>query len=244
MNSAKRAKRRILAQEAQRREGSRSAHQMVPADLSGPGTDQEGDEDQEVIFAHRVERAEEPPPTPETVQAATDREIITMVKTLNGAIAGVSQDTARIRRAYDQLRAENITRDKALADLSAMVREYGSPLTTMRPHPVIQPDVLNEDCNLCAADIGITWAGNETFLHGVRVVGPGPPRSAGMGPVMSTPYQPTRDHDRENVSTTAQPPTPSSTRDTSRISTGCPHPTLQQKVPELAGVVQAFPGGC
>ena len=199
VNSAKRAKRRRLAQEVQRRKGSRSAHQMDPADLSGPGTDQEGDEDQEILFAHRVEKVEEPPPVPETVQAATDHEIITMVKTLNGAIAAVSQDTARIRRAYDQLRAENITRDKALADLSSMVREYGSPPATMRPHPVIQPDVLNEDGNLRAADIGITWAGNETFLHGVRVVGPGPPRPAGMGPVMSTPYQLTRDHDRENA---------------------------------------------
>ena len=59
-----------------------------------------------------------------------------------------------------------------------------------------------------AADIGITWEGNETFLHGVQVVGPGPPRPTGMGPVMSTPYQPTREHDRDNTSTTAQPPTP------------------------------------
>ena len=140
VNSARRAKRRRLAQEleAQRREGSRSAHQMDPADLSGPGTDQEGDEDQEILFAPRIERVEEPPPAPKTVQATTDCEIITMVKTLNGAIAAVSQDTLRIRRAYDQLRAENITQDKALADLSAMVREYGSPPATMRPHPVIR----------------------------------------------------------------------------------------------------------
>ena len=78
----------------------------------------------------------------------------------------------------------------------------------MRPHPVIQTDVLDEEGNLRAADIGITWEDNETFLHGVRVVGPGPPRSAGMGPVMSTPYQPMRDHDRDNTSTTALPPTP------------------------------------
>ena len=62
VNSARRAKRRRLAQEleAQRREGSRSAHQMDPADLSGPGTDQEGDEDQEILFAPRIERVEEP----------------------------------------------------------------------------------------------------------------------------------------------------------------------------------------
>ena len=102
---------------------------------------------------------------------------------------------------------DNIARDKALADLSTMVKEYGSPSASMRPHPVIRTDVLDGDGNLRAADIGITWAGNETFLHGVRVVGPGPPRPAGIGPAMSTPYQPVRDHDLDNTSTTAQPPT-------------------------------------
>ena len=186
VNSAKRAKLKRLAQEAQRREASRSAHQMDAADLSGPGTDQEEDEDQEILFAPRMKRAEEPPPTLERAQATTDCEIITMVKTLNGAIAAISQDKARIQRAYDQLCAENMAWDKALANLFAMVKEYGSSPTTMRPHPVIQSDVLDEDGNLRAADIGITWEGNETFLHGVWVVGPGPPRPAGMGPVMST----------------------------------------------------------
>ena len=68
-----------------------------------------------------------------------------------------------------------------MADLTAMVREYGSspaatrpygsPTPTGGPHPAMQTDVLDEDGNLCAADIGITWADNETFLHGVRVVG-------------------------------------------------------------------------
>ena len=177
---------------------------MDPADLSGPGMDQEGDEDQEILFAPRMERVEEPPPAPERAQATTYCEIIS--EKLNGAIAAISQDTAQIQRAYDQLRAENMARDKALVNLSDMVKEYGSSLATMRPHPAIQTAVLDEDGNLRAADIGITWEGNETFLHGVLVVGPGPPRPAGMEPVMSTPYQPTREHDRENTSTTAQPP--------------------------------------
>ena len=84
VNSARRAKRRRLAQEAQWREGSRSAHQMDPADLSGPGTDQEGNEDHEILFAPQVERVEEPPPAPKTVHYST--EIITMVKTLNDAL--------------------------------------------------------------------------------------------------------------------------------------------------------------
>ena len=69
-----------------------------------------------------MEREEESPPVANTVQAAPNCEIIDMVKTLNGAIASVSQDTERIRRAYDQLRVDNIARDKALADLSAMVK--------------------------------------------------------------------------------------------------------------------------
>ena len=98
MNSAKRAKRKRLAQEAQRREASRSDHQMDPADLSGPGMDQEGDKDQEILFAPLMKRAEESPPVPERAQETTDSEIINM---------------ARIQRAYDQLRVENMARDRA-----------------------------------------------------------------------------------------------------------------------------------
>ena len=130
-------------------------------------------------------------------------EIIYMVKTLNGAVSAISQDTSRIQRAYQQLCAENVARDNALADLTAMVREYSSSPVTTRSHPTIQADVLDEDRNLCAADIGITWEGNETFLHGVRVVGSNFPR-----PIMSTPYPQRRDSGRDNTSTTAQPPTP------------------------------------
>ena len=175
---------------------------MYLANLSNPGTEREEEDDQEIEFASRRLNVEEPLPTPARAQANTDCEIINMAKTLNGAIAAVSQDTARIQRAYDQLRAENIARDKALTDLE-IVKEYGpSPLNT-RPHPVIQADVLDEEGNLRAADIGITWENNETFLHGVRVVGPGHP----MGPLMPTPYQPMRGQDRDNTSMAALPPT-------------------------------------
>ena len=95
-----------------------------------------------------------------------------MVKTLNSAIATVSQDTARIHQAYQQLCADNIVRDKTLADLTVMVREYGTPPATAqpygpptptgRPRPPIQADVLDADGNL---------EDNETFLHGLRMVG-------------------------------------------------------------------------
>ena len=133
-------------------------------------------------------------------------------------IAAVSQDITRIQRAYQQLCADNIARDKALADLTAMVREYGSsPETTRpygrsqgtnRPHPTIQADVMDGEGNLRAADIGITWEGNETFLNGVKVVGPQFSRPVGQGPIMSTPYPRGDREDRRDSSTTAQPATP------------------------------------
>ena len=91
---------------------------------------------------------------------------------------------------------------------NAKIYEDKRDLYCTRPHPTIQADVMDGDGNLRAADIGITWEGNETFLHGVKVVGPQFPRPVGPGPVMSTPYPQEDKEDRSNSSTTAQPPTP------------------------------------
>ena len=63
--------------------------------------------------------------------------------------------------------------------------------------------MLDGDGNLRAADIGITWEDNETFLHGVRVVGPGPSRRPGMRPAMSTPHQPMGGRHRDDSPSTA-----------------------------------------
>ena len=145
---------------------------VIPADLSDPVTEKEEEDDQEIRFVPRKQNVEETSPTPARAQATTDCDILNMVRTLNGAIAAVSQDTARIQKVYDQLRAENNARDRALTDLSEKVKEYGLSPVCMRPQPVLQADVMDEEGNLRAADIGITWENNETFLHGVRVVGP------------------------------------------------------------------------
>ena len=67
---------------------------MHPVDLSRPVTDEDEEEDREILFVPRSEREEESPPVPTTVQDSSDCEIMNMVKTLNGAIASVSQDTA------------------------------------------------------------------------------------------------------------------------------------------------------
>ena len=153
-------------------------------------------------------------------------------------------------------------------DLTAMVREYSSspeatrpygrsPVTT-RPRPKIQADMMDGEGNLHAADIGITWEGNETFLHGVKVVGPHFPRPAGPGLIMSSPYpQETRKTEvirpRQLTAYTGGTctsrrygcPRPStSSGSASGISTGLTYSKIQQQIPQLAGVVSSFPGGC
>ena len=108
---------------------------MYTADLSDPGTEEN---DWEIRFVPRGQSVEEILPIPARAQATTDCEILNMVNTLNGAIAAVSQDTAKIQRAYDQLRTENIARDRALTDLSEIVREYGLSPSRMRPQPALR----------------------------------------------------------------------------------------------------------
>ena len=196
-SAAKRARKKKLAHERQDRELLRPTRQMDPADLTDPEMEQADDE---VRFAPRGQSVEQMPATPKTAQAATgciEEDIVNMIKTLNGAIAAISRDTACIQRAYEQLRAENVARDKTLADLAETVKEYGLTSASRRPQPVLREDVVDRDGNLRGADIGITWDDNETFLHGVRVVRPDSSLQPRMRPAVSTPHQPIdrRDHD-------------------------------------------------
>ena len=140
---------------------------MDPVDLSEHGTYLEEQDDHEILFLSRTRNAMEPP----TIASEStgghglrDHQYGENIK--RGCIRRL-----RIQRAYQQLSAENVARDKALTDLTAMDREYGSSPVTTQSNPRIQADVLDGDGNLRAADIGITWEVNETFLHGVRVVG-------------------------------------------------------------------------
>ena len=144
------------------------------------------------------------PATPATARAVTecDYDVVNMIKTLNGAIAAIARDTASIQRAYEQLRSENVARDKALTDLSNIVREFGLSPINRRPQPALREDVMDRDGNLRGADIGITWEDNETFLHGVWVVGPDPSRRPSMRPAMSTPHQPMGGRNRDDSPST------------------------------------------
>ena len=209
-NSSKRARRRQKAQESLEREASHSN----PVKRPQPDSDPEEEEDHEILFPPRKRETVVMSSSPGRVLEVLDCGVTIMVKTLNDAIAAVSQDTARIQRPCHQLCTDNIARDKALADLTTMVREYGlspaatrpygSPTPTGGPRPAMQTDVLD----LCAADIGITWADNETFLHGVRVVGTKFSRPTGQEPVMSTPYPGGRNDDRGPSPMTGRPPSP------------------------------------
>ena len=199
--SARQARKKSMDEEAlQARESQRNGKLLAPLDLSGPDSGEEIEEDQEILF---------PVTPPRRTHDTIDGEIVDMVKTLNGAIAAVSQDTARIQRAYQQLCAENKTKDRALANLTAMVRDHGSPPETTRPQPTMQADVMDGQGNMRAADIGISWKGNETFLHGVKVVGSQSSRPTSPGPVTPTHYPPGGDENNKDWSMTAQPPTPS-----------------------------------
>ena len=187
-SAVKRARKKKLAHERQERELIRPTRQMDPADLTDPETEQADDE---IRFAPRGQSVEQMPTTPATAKAATecDYDVVNMIKTLNGAIAAIARDTASIQRAYEQLRSENVARDKALTDLSNIVKEFGLSPINRRPQPALREDVMDRDGNLRGADIGITWEDNETFLHGVRVVGPDPSRRSSMRPAMSMPHQ-------------------------------------------------------
>ena len=203
-SAAKRVRRKRLAHERQDRELLRPTHQMDPVNLTDPEMEQD---EEEVRFAPRGQSVEQMPATPATAQAATgcmNEDIVNMIKALNGAIAALSRDTACIQRAYEQLRSENVARDKALTDLSEIAREYGLASTNRRPQPVLREDVVDRDGNLRGADIGITWDDNETFLHGVRVVRPDSSIQPGMRPAMSTPHQPIGGRDRDDIPSTVR----------------------------------------
>ena len=135
--SARRARKKRMAQETlQGRKGPRCDEPMDPLDLSGPETDREEEDDPEILFPARAREPEELVSQPSRAQETIDCDIVNMVKTLNGAIAAVSQDTARIQRAYQQLCIENIARDKALADLTAMgSHETIWPVARVYPTP-------------------------------------------------------------------------------------------------------------
>ena len=137
-------------------------------------------------------------------------------KCQNGQLGDIHMDNEKIRSVCDGLLRDYRLRDEAIANLTRLVKEAVDRPTTQRPHQdtavphaMVPSDLIDADGNLRAVDIVITWQGSETFLHGVKVVGPhvaGPP--LGPQPATSTPYMPVREHAPCQMS--SPPPTPPS----------------------------------
>ena len=88
-------------------------------------------------------------------------------------------DTGRIRSICDGLLRDCRDRDAAIGNLTRLVKEtldrpasHQPHMDAVAPHRIVRPDLIDDKGNLRAADIGITWQGLDTFLHGVKVVGP------------------------------------------------------------------------
>ena len=136
-----------------------------------------------------------------------------MVQKLHKELGLITLGYDKIRTVCSQLLKDNQARDWAIGDLTGQVqRSLDCPVTqgprpdNKPPHPVIQPDLIDDEGNLRADDIGITCEGSETFIHGVRVVASDAANMpARQHTSTSTPYQPVREHTPCNMSTPRQP---------------------------------------
>ena len=170
-------------------------------------------EESEIVFTTTESPTDPPSPVPRSPPASPSvsvdlqyEDVLEMVQMLNKELGLINLDNVKIRTVCNQLLQDNQARDRAISDLTGLVkRSLDSPSghpprpDASRPHPIIPQDLMN----LRATDIGITWAGPDTFLHGVKVVGPA--TSTPYQPVTSTPHQPTGP--RPATSTPYQPAT-------------------------------------
>ena len=125
-----------------------------------------------------------------------------MVQKLHSELGLITLGNDKIRSVCNQLLKDNKARDRVFGDLTGLVeKSLDRPAVqrprqdAMTPHRIIQQDLIDNEGNLRATDIGITWEGSETFLLGVRVVGPSAAELPGRPrPSTSTPYQSVREH--------------------------------------------------
>ena len=174
------------------------------------------DKDLEVAFPHIqpvMELQESPlssPPVSPTSPGELDYGVVLdMVQKINSRLGDMNLDTERIRSVCDGLLRDDRDRDEAIGNLTRLVKETLDRPTShqphrdaVTPHPIVRPDFVDDKGNLRAADIGITWQGSDTFLHGVKVIGPdatGPPLRP--QPATSTPYVPVWEHVSCHIST-------------------------------------------
>ena len=184
------------------REAARARRQQEPK----PATE---DEDLEIAFS-RVQPVmvlpesplSSPPISPASPGELDYGVVLDMVQKINDRLGAMNLDTEKIRSVCDGLLRDYEDRDIAIGNLTRLVKEtldrpasHRPPMDAVTPHPIVRPDLIDDKGNLRAADIGITWQGSDTFLHGVKVVGPNavePPLRP--RPATSTSYVPVREH--------------------------------------------------
>ena len=162
-------------------------------------------EESEIVFKDTESPPDPPSPVPRSPPAspAADiqyEDVLDMVHKINNELGLLNRDNVEIRTVCNQLLRENQARDQAINDLTGLAKKSqdspsGHPPRpdASQPHPIISQELIDGDGNLRASDIGITWAGPHTFLHGVKVVGPAsstPHQPTGHRPATSTPYRP------------------------------------------------------
>ena len=135
--------------------------------------------------------------------------VLDMVQKINSRLGDMTMDTERIRSVCDGLLRDYRDRDAAIGNLTRLVKEtldrpasHQPHMDAVTPHPIVRPDLIDDEGNLRAADIGIPWQGSDTFLHGVKVVGPNAAESPQRPrPATSMPYTLVREHVSCHMST-------------------------------------------
>ena len=164
------------------------------------------------MFSTPVQPSPPAPLSPDSLAELQYGVVLDMVQKINSELGLINLDNDKIRTVCDKLHQDNKDRDRAMGDFTGLVRksldrpaEHQPQPDAFKPHPIIRQDLIDSDGNLRATDIGITWEGSETFLHGVRVIGPD---STGLPmrprPSTSTPFQPVREHGGCGMSTPRQ----------------------------------------
>ena len=89
--------------------------------------------------------------------------VLDMVQKINGRLGPLNLDTENIRSVCDGLLRDYQDRDKAIGNLTRLVKEtldrpapHQPHMDAVTPHPIVRPDLIDDKGNLRAADIGMT----------------------------------------------------------------------------------------
>ena len=87
-----------------------------------------------------------------------------MVQKLHKELGLITLDYDKMRTVCSQLLKDNQTRYRVIGDLTGLVqRSLDRPVTQSQrpentpPHPIIQPDLIDNEDNIHVEDIGITF---------------------------------------------------------------------------------------